>query len=253
MNRIFFMICVMAAGLGTALAQQSLPGQPGFAGNVSTTNPPPIRMSELNFPGGHPQKLLDFMKVALGERPNVVIHPEATAYDLPPFSLRNVTASQVFGALNMLGEPGRTGVWQMVNNQDGDIWTLMPERRGSIDPATGLPLMANGMTPPAAFARSPSRICRIFNLTLVLDDYTVEDVTTAVKGAWELLTPGDQPAMKYHKDTKLLIVVGEPTELSVVSEVLTSLQQNITYKSRPIGHGPKPEPPPPVKNEEKKQ
>jgi hypothetical protein len=140
-----------------------------------------------------------------------------------------VTASQVFGALNMLGEPKRTGVWQIVNNADGEIWTVMPSPKTvGIDPTTGLPMGGFAGYAP----KSPTRAARVFNLTPVLEDYSIEDVTTAIKGAWDLLNPESEPAMKFHKDTKLLILVGEPNELAAVTEVVRELTRNVEYKKQ---------------------
>src|SRR6185436_21045190 len=79
---------------------------------------------------------------------------------------------------------------------------------------------------------SPSRTVRVFNLRGVLDEYTIEDVTTAIKGAWDLMNSGEEPTVKYHKDTKLLIVVGTPNQLAVVSQVITELSTNIRLKQK---------------------
>jgi hypothetical protein len=231
-----FLIPIWAAGiLVTSVsvgAQATVPqsaGLPGIPGQPApATRPEPVRM-KIDFKGGTPEELIDTMKNASGTKPNVIIHQDASRTLLPAFSLRDVTASQVFTALNMIGESGDSPVWQPAQTQDGDIWTLMPQRRQpmAIDPVTGLP-NAHVAGVPRQF--SPMRQARVFNLTPVLDDYSVEDVTTAMKGAWELMNSAEDPAVKYHKDTKLLIVVGDPNQLSVVSEVISQLSMNIRLK-----------------------
>src|SRR3954469_3927231 len=199
MGRFLLSVCVVglvcsqpnlqAQQLGIGVpggAQQApqLPGIPGAAGQPVQRREP-MRM-KLDFMGGSPQKLISDMTEALGgTRPNVIIHPEAAKIEIPPFSLRDVTLNQVFTALNMLGEPGQSPIWMPVNTQDGELWTLMPPRRqnNGIDPQPGMPVGNQ----PATRTPTSSRNCRVYNLTPVLDDYTVEDVTTAIKGAWELM------------------------------------------------------------------
>jgi hypothetical protein len=185
---------------------------------------------DIDFPGGDPKKLLEAIEHASSEKPNVIIHPDAARINIPAFSLRDVTAGQVFTALNLLNQAGDAPTWQPVINEDGEIWTLMPSLQRQpqvIDPNTGLPV---NQGQPAKPPRSQNRQCRVFNLTPVLDDYTVEDVTTAVKGAWELMNVQEEPAIKYHKDTKLLIAFGEPSELALINQVISELSNNVRIK-----------------------
>jgi hypothetical protein len=93
------------------------------------------------------------------------------------------------------------------------------------------------------------RSCKIFNLTPYLEAFTVEDITTAVQGAWDLMKTENNPSIKYHKDTKLLIVVGATTELNVVADVLQQLApsvnlQRATSQPAPAGNLPTPTPAP---------
>lgn len=232
MKRIFSSICM--AGIlplmSASLAQPTPTATPSPSRAVSSANAsrPETKRMDIDFPGGDPKKLLDAIDKASNPRPNVIIHPEAAHVNIPAFSLRDVTPGQVFTALNTLNQTGDAPFWQAVVNQDGEIWTLMPSPRPAqlIDPSTGLPI-GQGQPKPA---RSQSRQCRVFNLTPVLDDYTVEDVTTAVKGAWELMEVREEPAIKYHKDTKLLIAFGEPNELALINQVISELSNNVRIK-----------------------
>jgi hypothetical protein len=254
MKRIFSSICAASLlSMAPILFAQnpSLPAaaSPNFGGG-GASRPEPIRM-DIDFTGGDPKKLIFAMEEASHTRPNVIIHPEAANIKIPAFSLRNVTAGQVFTALNMLNQTGDGGLWQPVINEAGEIWTLMPPPRQLIppiiDPSTGLPV---GQNQPAKPARSQSRQCRVFNLTPVLDDYTVEDVTTAVKGAWELMNVQEEPVIKYHKDTKLLIAFGEPNELALINQVISELSNNVRIKqalAAKTSEAPKTEPQQPKK------
>jgi hypothetical protein len=55
--------------------------------------------------------------------------------------------------------------------------------------------------------------------------YKVEDITTAIKTAWDMLGIAQGPEMKYHKDTKLLIAVGEADKLQMIDEALGQLSR----------------------------
>lgn len=68
-----------------------------------------------------------------------------------------------------------------------------------------------------------SRTVRFFQLGPYLDKYKVEDITTAVRSAWELLGDTNQAQMKFHKETKMLIAVGETNQLNTIQAVLREL------------------------------
>ena len=58
---------------------------------------------------------------------------------------------------------------------------------------------------------------------------TVDDITTAIQTAWTMLgsTPGNDqaaPQISYHKETKLLIAVGEASKLETIDAVLKALE-----------------------------
>ena len=79
------------------------------------------------------------------------------------------------------------------------------------------------------------KTCRIYHLAPYLETYKVEDITTAIQTGWKMLGEKDPPTVSYHKDTKLLITVGEAYKLQLIDEVLRQLS-NPTPKSdaRPL-------------------
>jgi hypothetical protein len=181
---------------------------------------------DLNFPGGEPANLIEAIEKASKQRPNVVIHPECAALTIPGFRLRDVSAYQVFTTLNTLNQgTSDSGYWQRVNMEDAEIWTLLPQNKSGGGQFTG------GFPIPISAPR-PQPICKIFNLGPYLDKYTVEDITTSVQGAWDLMKLENIPSIKYHKDTKLLIVVGFVNELNVVADVLHQLDSNLESKEK---------------------
>jgi len=49
---------------------------------------------------------------------------------------------------------------------------------------------------------------------------SVDDITTAIETGWKMLGETSPPTISFHKDTKLLIAVGEPSKLETIDAVL---------------------------------
>ena len=62
-----------------------------------------------------------------------------------------------------------------------------------------------------------------FSLEPYLDHFKIEDITTAMKLGWELSGAKELPTMKFHEETKLLVVSGTQEQLTVVTQVLQNL------------------------------
>lgn len=180
----------------------------------------------IDFKGGSPAELLQAIQKASGQEPNVIMQPNAAKVRIPAFKLRDVTAAQIFVALNTLSEmPAVNGFWKPAPSPDGEIWTLVVPHMSppAFDPTTGKP-----MGPSVDYGDQKN--CKVLNLTMVLDDYSVDDVTTAMKGAWDLLGSSQPPTLRFHKDTKLLIIVGDDRQINVANDVLRELMRNVQLK-----------------------
>jgi hypothetical protein len=68
---------------------------------------------------------------------------------------------------------------------------------------------------------------QVFQLQRYLAKYKIEDITTAIQTTWDMLGKARGAQLKYHKDTALLIAVGAPEQLAVISQVLASLAQGM--------------------------
>lgn len=55
------------------------------------------------------------------------------------------------------------------------------------------------------------------------DGLKIEDITTAIQTALKLLNQEPGPTLKFHPETKLLIVVGRDTEFRLIDDVLKEL------------------------------
>lgn len=63
---------------------------------------------------------------------------------------------------------------------------------------------------------------RFWQLAPYLEDYTVDDITTAIQTGYRML--GDRPPnINFHQDTRLLIAVDEQGKLGLIDAVLEQL------------------------------
>jgi hypothetical protein len=70
-----------------------------------------------------------------------------------------------------------------------------------------------------------TKTSRFYALTPYLEQgLKVEDITTAVQTAWKMLGEKETPSISFHKETKLLIAVGEPSKLETIDAVLAALR-----------------------------
>lgn len=197
---------------------------------VPESKPAPVRF-DIDFKGGGPNDLLGAIFESSGVRPNVVVHPECRDTRIPAFKLHDVTAGQVFTALNMIADPEPDGYWRSVTQDGGEIWTLVKppakQNPGYVTPAGSFQQHLNDLVRN----RKVDRTVKVFNLSQVLGDYTIDDVTTAIQGAWDLVNSESKPQLKFHKDTKLLIVMGDAEQLNVVMDLIRELTNNVYQKA----------------------
>jgi hypothetical protein len=160
---------------------------------------------------------------------NAIIPDDLAATKLPALKMNSVDVSQLFKALTAASlkseavssssgfPPGRPGYSIHQTNygfrqgsegrpSDDTIWYFYAEK----------PIL-----PPFA---SPDKICRFYSLAPYLDTgVSVDDITTAMETGWKMLGETARPTISFHKDTKLLIAVGEPSKLEIIDAVLKAL------------------------------
>jgi hypothetical protein len=210
---------------------------PATAGAEQTDKPPAkaeapgLTKFNLDFPGGTPRELVAAIQRATGKPLNAIIPDEDAHMQLPPLKMNNVDADQLFEALKLAsarteafvtgttygGFGGPIPSWQQKITScgfrtagkptDDSIWYFYVDKLG------GPPLI-------------PSKACRFYALAPYLDrGLTVDDITTAIQTGWKML--GDSastPNISFHKETKLLIAVGEPSKLETIDAVLKALE-----------------------------
>jgi hypothetical protein len=182
---------------------------------------------DLDFRGGTPGDLRNAVEKATGKPLNAVIPDDCSDVRIPEISVRNVSVAQLFEAVTLASKDTRRynsgmgpmgGGWSVMTltygfrtegtPNENSIWYFYREK-----------LPETSATPPRA-------ACRFYQLSPYLDaGYKVEDITTAITTAWDMLGTAPRPHMKYHKDTKLLIAVGEADKLQMIDEALGQLSR----------------------------
>jgi hypothetical protein len=80
------------------------------------------------------------------------------------------------------------------------------------------------MLPPGA-EQPQERTARFYLLTPYLErGLTVDDITTAIQTGWKMLGEKETPTISFHKETKLLIAVGNADKLDTIDAALRALE-----------------------------
>ena len=201
-----------------------------FSSYNAAQAPSALTRFNLNFSGGTPLMLTKAIEKATSKPLNVVIPPEHAEVKLPPLEMKNVDVQQLFEALQAAsmkreayvtgnaygGLPTPAQSYQIANTAygfrtqgrvtDESIWYFFAEK------PVGPPL-------------SPPKASRFYSLAPYIErGLSVDDITTAIQTSWKMLGDKDTPNISFHKDTKLLIAVGEPGKLETIDAVLRALQ-----------------------------
>ena len=166
---------------------------------------------DLDFPGGTPGDLVKAIEKATQKPLNAII-PEHDCANLilPGISVKNVTVQQVFEAITSASKDTRRYVTDTGGYGRGVPWSVMTLTYGFRTEGSpnenSIWYFYRDKLPDSA---SPT-VCKFYLLSPYLDaGFKVEDITTAIQTAWKMLGITSPPDLKYHKDTKLLIAVGE--------------------------------------------
>jgi len=179
----------------------------------------------LDFPGGTPGRLVSAIEKAMGKSLNVIISDKDADIQIPPVKLTNVRLPELFQTLKavsaktefvpMLNDQGFTSIRSFstgyeFNTLDRDandcsVWFFQVSK------------------PPSA--QPQEKACRFYQLAPYLErGLTVNDITTAIQTGWKMMGVTSPPEISFHKETKLLIAVGEPDKLEIIDNVLRSLK-----------------------------
>jgi hypothetical protein len=140
--------------------------------------------------------------------------------------LKNVTASEVFNAMNLVFENDQTPLrWELKMNgkRPTALLRVLPEPGPKnppptiIDPATGLPVS------------EPKRMVYfVGDLTgdAKYGGMTMEQIVKTVEEIWDM-TYHEPGVVQFHKDAQLLIINGTPDQIAFVQQTLGALRVKV--------------------------
>lgn len=203
--------------------------------------PAELSRFSLDFPGGTPKALVADIQKAMGKPLNAIVPDEYADMKIPPLKMSNVNVQQLFSALEQASKKteayesssysggGQFGGYRAINQiitsygfqqgpgalTDDTIWYFHAEKP---------PMPTIGGTPVE------SKAVRFYSLSPYLKSardgrhLTVDDITTAIETGWKMLGETAPPKISFHKDTNLLIAVGQPDKLQMIDAVLKALE-----------------------------
>ncbi len=239
--------CLAGLALNSAMGQQMQMVQPTQM--VQSWSGAPAAESKLtkfnlDFPGGTPKELVAAIQKAMGKPLNVIVPDQFAHLRLPALKMNDVSVARLFAAMEAVSVEVRSQFTPDTRgfgtDSDRDVASPWLVRRYSFRTTDQPPtddsiwtfyVVANPTPSPAL----PGRICRFYSLSPYLErGLTVDDITTAIEAGWKMLGlygPGRtapdvsslMPAIRFHKETKLLIAVGEASKLETIDAVLKAL------------------------------
>ena len=235
-------LAIIAAVLSAQSALGQAPPRRVLPQNITTLavgepDQPKLQRFDLNFPGGGPEALVAAIEKATGKPLNAIVPSEERNVQLPPMKMTNVTVPELFEALKMASTklemlPGQNFLvsygFETRGRGEDAVWSFHSEKPRPLD------------------------VCRFYQLAEYLDNFTIEDITTAIQTGWELLGVKPTPRLKFHPETKLLIAVGQPQELQTIEDVLSQLRKalpNTVMRATPLPGRPRPIPAPTPKKD----
>lgn len=265
-------LSIMALGLVSALGQQPTPPPPTSPPPVvaPTSAPPPganfserlqniiqrasaptapepsLTKFDLDFPGGTSKQLVAAIQKAMGRPLNAIVPEDVADTKLPAIKMNSVDVAQLFQALaaasrkneavvSSIGGFGGPRNYQYVSTSCG--FRQGAEGRPTDDTIWYFYVEKPGLPPDS----SPTKVCRFYSLAPYVDrGLSVDDITTAIETGWKMLWEEgtSMPTIKYHKDTKLLIAVGEASKLETIDAALKALEPSGNASgSRGLGGG----------------
>lgn len=205
---------------------------------------PELTRFDLEFPGGTPGELVKAIEHAQGRPLNAIIPADCAEVRIPALEMKGVTVPQLFDALT----PASQRFVSYETGYNNPVFGLSPQY-SSMTTRYGFHTTDTAVTDNSVwffFQDAPPvrpegkseahRVCRFFQMAPYLETYTIDDITTAIQTGWKLLAgekaPNSDniPELTFHKDTKLLIAVGEPEKLKLIDSVLEQLNLGLRKK-----------------------
>jgi hypothetical protein len=212
-----FITLLLALSLASLAAGQTK-SEPATPPPNEVPKPKSSRFS-LDFPGGTPRELVGYIEKSMGRTINAIIPEEHADVRLPALRMQNVTLGALFQGLH------EASLSRRAHALDGKV-IYRDDQMGFRSASTHLEDDAVWFFVRSNFTEVTPRICRFYPLNEYLaGGLTVDDITTAIQTAWKMLGEGETPTLSFHKETKVLIAVGNQSKLDTINEALRSLEE----------------------------
>lgn len=250
-TKLLAILSILTIGIRLACGQtppgqptlQPLPGQnpqppprmPYVAGTpqISPSTQAPLTKFNLDFPGGTPGELVRAIEKASSKSLNAIIPLELSHTRLPELRMKSVDVAQLFQALELASVKTVTYESGRMSGFYGGSQGALGGRAMYQTAQTAFGFKTQGTPSDDSvwyfFYQKPELprepvVCRYWQLAPYLDAaYKIEDITTAIQTGWKMLGESAPPTINFHKDTKLLIAVGENDKLALIDSVLAEL------------------------------
>ncbi len=202
----------------SAFTQDSTPSTlPKSSATLSTPETPKPQKFDLDFPGGTPSEFVASVQRAAGRPVNVIIPLGQETVSLPAMRVKNVDVPQLFNALTKASQTSP------VVRKIGDVYVhcqygFMTNPQDTNDPLWYFYFHTD--TP--AERKSVSRFYQL--APYIERGLSVDDITTAIETSWKMLGLAQTPKLSFHKETKLLIAVGDSEQLKTIDAALSALE-----------------------------
>jgi hypothetical protein len=203
-----------------AAPEAAVPGQPQA----------PLTKFDLDFPGGTPADLVSAIEKASGKPLNIVIPIGSAETPLPALKMRNVHVPELFNALQMASQTTASSQSRSYGGQVSRGFRALTYTFQTAD----RPPRDDSVWFFSSQSTEEAKACRFWQLAPYLDDYTIDDITTAVQTGYKMLGE-EPPEINFHKDTKLLIAVGEEPRLFLIDAALQQLTPKAASQAAPGG------------------
>jgi hypothetical protein len=167
------------------------------------------KLVDIDFEGGTINELIQTIQKNNVTDINIIMSDEAACLYLPAMTLRSVTIADLITALQSLGDIEGRRI--MANPTSSNIITI------SVVP----------------MGRKEQRMSKVFNLSEITKTNSIDDIVTSIKTAWEMMSNNVTAELKYHTETKLLIVVGTVHELETVHDIFVELTRTDDTVAKP--------------------
>jgi hypothetical protein len=205
-NKLILSALLCSAVAGQVVCAEDQPITPGMPKSTQGTEQSNWQKFDFDFAGGSPRDLVSDIEKATGKPLNVIISKEDETVEISALKFKGITVPDLFRALAMAS--------QSQQQVGGTFYTFETQGQGE---NTIFILRSRKPSPPQKF-------CRFYQLADALQNYSIDDITTAIQTGWKMLGVKSPPELKFHPETKLLIAVGQPEHLAIIDDVLNGLR-----------------------------